>query len=109
MALGAAGLLGALGAKRVIEQDDFEAWRVHPVTEAVNKALVILAERNKQKWIDTSWDGGVADPVVLAELKARYEVALDLSELTFEELEQALDDEPKRNTTDRVQGADPAG
>lgn len=80
------------------EKDDFDAWRAHPVTEAVNKALVILAERNKQKWIDTSWIGKVADPLVLADLKARYEVALDLSELSFEELSEVIDDEkPERN------------
>lgn len=83
-----------------IEPEDFEAWRAHPVTEAVSKALVILAERNKQKWIDVSWDGNQADPLVLADLKARHEVALDLSELTLEELREALDEKPERNTAD---------
>lgn len=81
-----------------IEPEDFEAWRAHPVTEAVSKALVILAERNKQKWIDVSWDGNHADPLVLADLKARHEVALDLSELTIEELREALDEKPERDT-----------
>jgi hypothetical protein len=84
----------------MIEKDDFEAWRAHPITEAVSKALVLLAERNKQKWIDASWGGGIADPLVLADLKARAEMAQDLSELTFEELEQTLDDKPERNTAD---------
>lgn len=82
------------------EKDDFEQWRAHPVTEAVSKALVMLAERNKQKWIDASWSGGQADPVVLAELKARAQMAQDLSELAFEELREVLDDEPKRDSAD---------
>ncbi len=91
-----------------IEPDDFEAWRAHPVTEAVSKALVMLAERNKQKWIDASWDGGNADPLVLAELKARAQMAQDLSELTLEELREVLDEESERHQADRVQSADRA-
>ena len=78
-----------------LEPDDFEQWRGHPVTEAVTKALRILAERNKQKWIDASWGGGQVDPIVLADLKARAEMAQDLSELTFEELSEVLDDDEK--------------
>ena len=77
----------------IIETEDFEQWRAHPVTEAISRALVMLAERNKQKWLELSWGGGQADPLVLAELRARAEVALDLSELTVEELNEALDEE----------------
>lgn len=84
----------------MIDKDAFEEWRAHPVTEAVSKALVMLAERNKQTWIDASWAGGKADPLVLTECKARAETAQDLSELTFEELEEALDEKSKRNTAD---------
>lgn len=77
----------------MIDKEDFEQWRAHPITEAVNRALVKLAERNKAKWISVSWDTGQSDPVVLAELKARAETARDLSELTIEELNEALNDE----------------
>ena len=76
-----------------IDPEDFEQWRAHPVTEAVSKALLKLADRNKQKWTDVSWDGGQVDPVVLADLKARYETAKDLSELTVDELNEALNEE----------------
>lgn len=90
----------------MIEKDDFDAWRAQPVTEAVNKALVMLAERNKQKWIDASWNGNNADPLVLADLKARAEMATDLSELTLEELSEVLDDkEPERNKPNGIQSA----
>ena len=80
----------------IIETEDFEQWRAHPVTEAVTRALVMLAERNKARWIELSWGGGQADPLVLAELRARAEGALDLSELTVEELNEVLDEEPSK-------------
>lgn len=75
-----------------IEKDDFEQWRAHPVTEAVTQALVLLAERNRQRWIEVSWIGGDTSPTILADLKARAEVAQDLSELTLEELEDVLNE-----------------
>ena len=76
-----------------IGKEDFELWRANPVTEAVNRALELIGTRNKNKWIELSWDGGDTDPIKLAELRARYEAAWDLSELTFEELERVLNDE----------------
>lgn len=87
-----------------IAKDDFELWRGHPVTEAVTRALTLLAERNKQKWIEVSWGAGETTPLVLADLKARAEMAQDLSELTFEELEDALNEnetaKPERHKPD---------
>ena len=80
----------------MIEAEDFEQWRAHPVTEAVNRALVMLAERNKLKWLELSWGGGQADQSILIELRARAESALDLSELTVEELNEVLDEEPSK-------------
>ena len=77
----------------MIDVEDFELWRAHPVTEAVVRALRKLADRNKQKWMEISWDGGGSDPLQLADLRARAESALDLAELTVEELNEALNDE----------------
>ena len=48
-----------------------------------------------------SWHGGSADPLGLADLRARAEIINDLREIPFEELE-AMNDEPKRNKSDRV-------
>ena len=76
-----------------IEAEDFEQWRAHPVTEAVTRALVMLAERNRARWIELSWGSGQADQLILTDLRARAEVALDLSELTVEELNGVLDEE----------------
>jgi hypothetical protein len=46
-----------------------------------------------------SWDGGKADQQTLAELKARYEAGLDLSELKYEDID---DGKSERSVPDRV-------
>jgi hypothetical protein len=75
-----------------IDKDDYELWRAHPVTELVNKALLRLAEKNKQKWMEVSWDGGEANPMTLLELRVRAQAAEDLSRLELDELNEVLDD-----------------
>jgi hypothetical protein len=69
----------------------FEAWRTHPITKQVLEAIGGLAEQCKTKWLNESWSAGRADPVMLADLRARHEVVTDLVEMTFEELEIALE------------------
>lgn len=75
----------------MIEKDDFEAWRENPVTLAVFRALTIKAEEAKAKWQSASWDGGRCDPLLLADLRARAEIASDIVELSHEELETILE------------------
>lgn len=82
-----------------IEKDDFEQWRDHPVTEQVFAAVRKLAERSKEKWVEFSWGGGNPDPLMLADLRARAEIANDLCELTFEEFEE-LHEERERNSSE---------
>jgi len=77
----------------MIDREDYEVWRAHPVTEAVVRALQMLAEANKQKWIEMSWEGGQSDQSALIELRTRYETAMDLAELTVEELNGIIEDE----------------
>lgn len=72
----------------MIDREAFEEWLAHPVTEFVLKAMANLAEANKTKWIEQSWDGGLCDPKSLADLKARYEIAKDLSEIKFEDIDE---------------------
>lgn len=76
-----------------IEPDDFEQWLAHPVTEEVFRALDKLSEQAKQKWLDMSWKSGNADPMMLADLKARAEVIDDLRNLKLEDLENMKDAE----------------
>jgi hypothetical protein len=71
----------------VIDRESFEEWLAHPVTEHVLKRVGELAEQNKQKWIDRSWEQRVCDPMELADLKARAEAAKDLSELEWRDID----------------------
>lgn len=82
----------------MIDPEDFEQWRAHPVTEAMTRAMRNIAEHNKVQWIQASWGGGVADQAKLVDLRARAEVHNDLAEMTVEELNEALDDEVRTPT-----------
>lgn len=79
------------------DKEEFGAWRDTLITEEVFRALALLAEKSKQRWLEHSWDGGSADPLMLADLRARAEVARDLCELTYEEIEEYLDDKSERH------------
>lgn len=82
----------------MIDKESFEQWMAHPVTEHVLKRVGELAEANKQKWIDESWGAGNCDPMVLVELKARSQAAIDLSELKYEDVSD--DEERKQDQPD---------
>jgi hypothetical protein len=70
----------------MIDREAFEEWLAHPVTEHVLKAVGDLADMNRQKWIEASWEAGNCDPVMLVELRARAQAAKDLSEIKFEDV-----------------------
>jgi len=75
----------------MIDRESFEEWLANPVTEHVLKRVGALAEQNRQKWIDESWGAGNCDPMVLVELKARAQAAMDLSDIRYEDVKD--DDE----------------
>lgn len=75
-----------------ITKEDFEAWRDNIVTEQVFLAFDRLGDRAKGAWMTASWGKGQCDPVLLADLRARAEVVEDFRKLSFETLEEALDD-----------------
>lgn len=77
----------------MIDKDDFDAWRDNPVTQAVFKAHLKLAERNKAQWLSASWGAGQVDPISLADLRARAQMCQDMTEITLDELETMLADE----------------
>lgn len=74
-----------------ITADDFSAWRDNPVTQAVFRALKVTAERNKEAWVQVSWEGGNADRMQLIGLKARADAYLDLATISYADLEAALE------------------
>lgn len=74
-----------------IEKEDFDQWLAHPVTEQVMRALEKLSEKSKEEWLKASWDGGIVDPLLLADLRARAQVVKDLTDLKLEDIQD--DDE----------------
>lgn len=78
---------GMDGKERDERREAFEAWRTHPTTVEVMDGLKALGEKCKERWLSLSWDNGRADPLMLADLRARAEVVDDMVGMTFEELE----------------------
>jgi len=68
------------------EQEDFDQWLAHPVTEQMIHALKRLSEETKAKWLAVSWEGGNPDPLLLADLRARAQVTSDLADLKLEDI-----------------------
>lgn len=56
-----------------IDEDEYGAWREHPVTAAVFAELLALAEQRKQLWINQSWETGKCEPAALAMLRGQAE------------------------------------
>jgi hypothetical protein len=85
-----------------ISREDFDLWLANPVTEAVLTAVGQNAEDNRAQWVAMSWDGGDANPVALAEMRARAQTALDLSDFEFDDLpeEMKASEERERHTAD---------
>ena len=52
-------------------EEEFAAWCEHPVTRFVAASHANKAEDCKKEWVGRSWRDGVADQVILAELRAR--------------------------------------
>jgi hypothetical protein len=80
-----------------IEKEDFDAWRDNPITQAVMKRVSAIAEEAKQHWLAISWEGGSADPLILADLRAKATIANDLVNLKHEDID---DEEHKRRVAD---------
>ena len=71
-----------------IDAETFEEWQAHPVTEALFRLFSNAAAEAKQTWVETSWHGEKADPVLLARMRERASTFEQLSELTRETLEE---------------------
>lgn len=73
--------------KREFTQEEFEAWSTNPITEAVFAYLKEYAATAKEMWLQQSWDQGHADPLQLADLRARAQTAEDLSTIALEDIQ----------------------
>ena len=82
----------------MIDKADFEIWIANSITRHVFDLLASKAAEAKRAWSIASWENGDANPLLLADLRARAELLNDIVELTHEDIEE--DDEPERDTSD---------
>lgn len=52
-------------------EDEFESWCLHPVTQFVAQAMENAADDQREEWLRQSWGSGMANPVLLMELRTR--------------------------------------
>jgi hypothetical protein len=71
---------------KTITAEEFAAWRADRVTEIVLKAHLDMAEKQKQAWVEASWNAQNANPLLLAELKTRADAYQAIAECSFEDV-----------------------
>jgi len=77
----------------MIDKEDFATWRANAVTQAVFEALRRLGQDARDRWMAASWGAGNVDERLLADLRSREQTAIDIIELTIEELNERLEAE----------------
>lgn len=77
-------------------EEDFIAWREHPVTQWFMAAFRNSAEICEREWKDVSWTSGIADQAALNELRAKAVTFAAVHEATFDDI-QARQDEHQRD------------
>jgi hypothetical protein len=78
--------------ERQEREEEFAAWRTHPMTVQVMRVLEAKEAEAKDMWLRQSWDSGNCDERLRADLKAtagtyRYMIELDAQEV-FDVLEE---------------------
>lgn len=73
-----------------LDQDDFDEWQAHPITEALMVVCRVWAEEAKTHWLRVSWDGEQPDPITLAKLKERAAVLEEIRALTPDKIEEVI-------------------
>lgn len=73
-----------------IDKEDFEAWKAHPITEALFRCFPVWAEDAKQLWVSASWEGGINKDSDLWRMKGQAEVLQELTSMTAERIEETL-------------------
>jgi len=71
-----------------IDQDAWDDWLGSPITEAFLKFCRLKAEEQQAVWLQISWDGGQADPLILARLQERATTLQEVANLTREDIEE---------------------
>lgn len=74
--------------------EEFARWREDRVTQWVFKAFATAAEENKTEWAKASWEQGVANPLLLAELRTRADAYRAIFETPYAAHCETNGDEP---------------
>lgn len=80
----------------MISKEDFAAWKDNPITQAVMAWVKAHAAESKKEWDAKSWEQGNPDPVLLAELRARAQVAEDFAAVELSDIQEDSDAESVR-------------
>ncbi len=64
--------------------EEFIAWRDHPVTQFVLAACAKAADEAKAEWVETSWASRKADPQALIELITLADAYRALADTSYE-------------------------
>ena len=73
-----------------ISPDHWGDWLNHPLTEAFFAFVKLEADKQKATWLRVSWDGGQADPLMLARLQERAKTLEQLARITPSDIEEGL-------------------
>lgn len=79
-----------------VTEEEFLAWRDHPVTQYVMEAYKRMAEAQKNAWMECSWDAGHCDSFELAELRTRADAYKSMSECNLADFTSAVEPEEGR-------------
>jgi hypothetical protein len=77
-----------------ITAEEFARWRDDRVTRWVFRAFAICADENKAEWITASWEQGVSNPLMLAELRTRADAYRAVIDTPYEAHCETNGDEP---------------
>ena len=76
-----------------VTEEEFQAWRDHPVTQYVTKAFEAMAAAQKKAWIESTWDGNHCDAYDLCALRTRADTFNAMKECTLADLVAAVEPE----------------
>lgn len=68
---------------RLCSAEDWESWRVNPVTQLVMGIFEQAADAQREAWIARSWEHGKAEEGALIEFRSRSDAYRALNEMTY--------------------------
>lgn len=76
-------------------EEEFAAWRDHPVTTFVREAFLKMADTQRQAWLEHTWETGNCDSYTLCDLRTRADAYKAVAECDLSDLIAAHEVENK--------------